>query len=117
MLDADIAAGKEVEICTIKGEKSDIQKLGKIPADKIDGVVFASEFAKNYVAKSWRNTVKNLSSSLQKRRRKRKTTNTRKKGAVKYDNLSLQLSFAPQWQKRLSFSLQVACATCFSGTG
>jgi len=40
-------------------------KLGKISADKIDDVVFASEFAKNYVAKSWRNTVKNLSLSLQ----------------------------------------------------
>jgi len=43
MLDADIAAGEEVEICTLKGEKSDIPKLGKISADKIDGVVFASE--------------------------------------------------------------------------
>lgn len=43
MLDADIAACKEVRICTIKSEKSDIQKLGKISADKIDGVVFASE--------------------------------------------------------------------------
>nr|CBH38087.1 hypothetical protein BSM_15640 [uncultured archaeon] len=42
MLDADIAAGAEVRICTIKGEKSDITKLGKISADKIDGVVFAS---------------------------------------------------------------------------
>jgi len=117
MLDADIAACKEVGICTIEGEKSDIQKLGKIPADKIDGVVFASEFAKNYVAKSWRNTMKNLSLSLQKRRRKRKTIDTREKGAVKSDNMSLQLSFAPQWQKRLSVTLQVACATCFSGAG
>ncbi len=47
MLDADIAACKEVRICTIKSEKSDIQKLGKISADKIDGVVLASFFAKN----------------------------------------------------------------------
>ena len=73
MLDADIAACEEVEICTIRGEKSVIQKLGKISADKIDGVVFASGFAKNYVAKSWRNTAKNLSSSLQKRRKKTQT--------------------------------------------
>jgi hypothetical protein len=47
VLDADIAAGAEVRICTIKGKKSDIQKLGKISADKIDGVVLASFFAKN----------------------------------------------------------------------
>ena len=47
MLDADIAAGAEVRICTIKCEKLDIQKLGKISADTIDGVVFTSEFVKN----------------------------------------------------------------------
>jgi len=35
----------------------------------------------------------------QKRRRKRKTTDTRKKGAVKSDNLSLQLTFAPRLAK------------------
>ena len=36
MLDADIAAGAEVRICTIKCEKLDIQKLGKISVDTIE---------------------------------------------------------------------------------
>lgn len=57
-------------------------------------MVFPIPSSKDYVAKSWRNTVKHLSLSHQKRRRGK-----RKNGAVKSDNLSLQLSFAPQQAK------------------
>lgn len=57
-------------------------------------MAFLLPSSKNYVAESWRNTVKNLSLSPQKRKRRK-----RKNGAVKSDNLSPQLNFAPQQAK------------------